>query len=463
MKMTKRIIALMMAVALLAAILVGCSSNNNNTNGSSDADSNSDSSASSAASGDDSENTIQGTGDSNVPLSMTLFDVEYTVGVSKIKDLNDNEWGYDADSWSDVDMDEKLELGKYNSNASYKKMDNNTTEITVSFENLDEPFATPANCNITDLSFEGTPDGTIKKAGVKILGGKVDLTTCSTPDDLDKALGSVLSSYTKETTDYSSFTVVDYKFDLKDGSVDIYTQVDNDSKAFSKIKADLRYSEDTSEDENETGEKASSVSTGMSESMNGFTALATSGDSDKLAPSITLFDKVYTVGKTTLKDLVDDGWGYDTDDWGEVDMEKEVKYKTGYNNKKMHNNTAEIEVSIGNYTAKFAKPEDCIVTGISIDGTIDGVISKAGVKLCGDIDLTECKTTPDLEDKIEKAASWAEKKEYSESVYDYHFLANDGNGSIVMYVTLDDDSKIKNYKVELKITDDYTYKEPAKD
>lgn len=466
MKMTKKIIAIVMAVAMLTALLAGCSSgnSNNNNNNNTNSSSQDDSSSSAASSQKEGENTISGTGNNSaLSPSMTLFDVEYTLGKSRVKDLMEHEWGRDPESWKDVDMDQKIEYKDRTAGNYYnKKLDNDTTEVTISYENLAETFATPENCVITKMQFEGSPDGTIGKAGVKLFGGKIDLATCTTPDKLETALGSALSSYTKEESDYSSFTSTVYKFDVKNGSVYMYTNTDKDTNTLSKIDTTIDYKEDEeTEDDSSTGTKPMSIFPAKSESMwDDAQKLSTSGDSSKLTPSVSLFDKDYTIGKLTLKQLVEDGWGYDTESWKGIDMEGAVEYKKGYTDKTMHNNTAEIDVSIGTYASVSGKPEDCIVTGISIEGSPDGVFTKAGVKLCdGKIDLAEYSTLTELEDALSSATSWVEKRKVSDSYYTYHFLAEDGNGSVQLAVSLDyvNENKIKNYDVDLEINDKYTY------
>ncbi len=206
-------------------------------------------------------------------------------------------------------------------------------------------------------------------------------------------------------------------------------------------------------------EKAGSVSVGKTDSLwKNSTELTTSGDSKELTPTITIFDKEYTIGLTTLKQLVDEGWGYDTESWKKVNMDQKIEYKTGYSGKTLDNNTAEIQVSIGNYASTFATPVDCIVTEIEMKGSPDGVFTKAGVKICGDkIDLSKYATIDDLESALSSAASWVEKKENSSKSYSYHFLAQDGNGSITLSVATDDSKKIKNYDLDMKISSDYSF------
>ena len=462
MKMTKRVLAVVMVVALIAALLVGCGKSNNNNNNNENSSSAAESAAgSSAASLADGEEAVTGSGDnSKLALSMTLFDVEYTLGKSKVKDLSDHEWGYDPESWKNVDMDKKIEYKEVPSDSYGKKMDNDTTEISLSYKNLSETFATPANCEITSLDFSGSPDAAIAKAGVKILGGKIDLTTCTDVSKLESALGTALSSYTKKSDDYSSFTSIDYKFELKDGKGSISVQNDKEKNVISKITASLDYNDEAAVSETTSGEAASYVSTGQSKAMwekDGET-LSASGDSSKLTPSISLFDKDYTVGKTTLKQMVEDGWGYDSEKWKDVDMKGNVEYKKGFSNKTLHNNTAEAEIDICNYASVSALPEDCIVSTIKVEGSPDGVFTKAGIKLCdGKIDLSSFTSISDVEDALKSAASWVEKKKVSDTLYNYHFLPENGNGSVVMYVSLDKDNKIRNYDIEVSVNDKYTY------
>lgn len=254
MKMTKRIIAVVMAVAMLSALLVGCSfgnsSNNSNTannannannnNSSSAADSAVSSAVSSAASSEeDTEETIQGTGDNtSLDLSMTLFDVEYIVGKSRVKDLSDNDWGYDPEDWKDVDMDEKIEY-KMNG-GSYKSMDNSTTEVTISYKNLAETFATPEQCILSMLEFKGSPDGAIVKAGVKLFGGKVDLSTCTSFDEMDTAFKAVCSTFVKEKQYESEYTTsYTYEAELTDGNMRIYASFDNKANTMKDIDVTL--------------------------------------------------------------------------------------------------------------------------------------------------------------------------------------------------------------------------------
>lgn len=459
--MTKKIIAIVMAVAIIASLLAACgnsdNNNNNNTNSSSEADSGADSAASSQA---DGENSISGTGNNDTAvLSMTLFDVEYTLGKSKVKDLVDHDWGYDPDSWKDVDMDKKIE---YKQDGEYsKKMDNNTTEITISYDNLAETYAAPADCVLTQIDFDGETDGAIAKAGVKILGGKVDLTTCTTTEKFETALNSVLSTYSKEDSDYSTFVSSSYKFELKNGNGYIHTQVDKEKNTITKFSVMLHYDKyaEEEEDSSDSSEKPSGVYFPKSEKMwDDSEKITGSGDSADLANMISIFDKDYTIGKVFLKQMTEDGWGMDTDTWKNVDLERSIEYKKGYSNKELHNNTAEAEIDIGNLASVSAVPADCLVTSIEINGAPDGVFTKADVKLCdGKIEISKLTSASDLEDALKEAASWYEKKSGSDTYYSYHFLTNDGKGSVVMNVSLDKDKKISKYDVKMTLTDQFTY------
>ena len=458
--MTKRIIAVLLAVLIVATLMSACSGNSNNAN---TGDSDKGEAATEAVKEADSAST----GDNSTAVfSMTLFDVEYIVGHSRVKDLTDNNWGYDAESWKEIDMDKKIE---YKEKGGYSlKLDNNTTDLKISYENLAQTYAKPEECVISEMEFKGTPDGTIGKAGLKILGGKVDLTKCTSFDEIDNSLKAVLSDYEKEQlydSEYSaSYT---YKAELPAGRLSIYANFDKKDNKMGDIDVTLDlnsefvYSEDgsvTSASTEQSGEKTSSVYMGKTDSMwDDGLKLSTEGDSSKLAPSITLFDKVYTVGATTLKQMTGDGWGYDTEDWKEVNMDAKVEYKRAYSDKTLHNKTAEIEVDIANFADIFAKPEDCFVTQIKISGSPDGVFTKAGVKLCDKIDLSKCTTKKELEDALKSAASWVERHDISTRSVAYHFLAEDGNGNIVLYVSVDDEGKINNVNVELTINDKYTY------
>ena len=253
MKMTKRILAIVMVVAMLAVLLVGCSNkpNNNNTannTNSSAADSAVSSATSSAASSaassqKEGEETFSGTGDnSKAVLSMTLFDKEYTLGKSRVKDLSDNDWGYDPEDWKDIDMEKKIEYKQ--TGGSYLTMDNSTTEIEISFKNLAETFAVPEQCILTRLQFKGSPDGAITKAGVKIFGGKIDLTKCTSFDELDSQLKSTLSSYVREKQTDSEYTLsYTYKAETKDGKFYMYASFDKKENKMKNIDTsfDLNY------------------------------------------------------------------------------------------------------------------------------------------------------------------------------------------------------------------------------
>lgn len=236
-----------MIVALLAALLVGCSNkpnNNNNNNISSAADSAVSSAVSSAASSkasskEETAETVTGTGDNaSLAFSMTLFDKEYVVGKNRVKDLADNDWGYDPEDWKDVDMEEKIEY-KMNG-GSYKSMDNSTTEVTISYKNLAETFATPENCVITMMEFKGSPDGAISKAGVKLFGGKVDLSKCTSFEELDAAFKAACSSFVKEKKYESEYTTsYTYEAELTDGKLRIYASFDNKESKMKDIDTTL--------------------------------------------------------------------------------------------------------------------------------------------------------------------------------------------------------------------------------
>ena len=267
MKKATKLIALLMCAAFLVSLLAGCevgfgkSSSESSDSAASQADSQaasstaassaassqgtglSDISSAAASSEEETKQTITGTGDNTkLPYTMTLFDVEYTVGHSRVKELFDNSWGMDPEDWKDVDLEEKIEYKM--TGGSYKTLDNNTTEVTISYKNLAETFATPEDCVISMMSFEGSPDGAIKKAGVKLFGGKVDLSQLTTFDEIDTAFKSVFSSFDKELIyDSDYITSYSYEAELPDGKVRVYASYYNEDKKMDSIEVtmDLNY------------------------------------------------------------------------------------------------------------------------------------------------------------------------------------------------------------------------------
>lgn len=186
--------------------------------------------------------TIEGTGNSaDVPLTMTLFGVEYTVGESKVKDLVDNGWGYDSESWKDIDMDKEIEYK--DGMKQNKTLDNNTTEVSIQYKNLADTFAVPEDCIVSFMAFAGSINGSISKAEVKIMDENLELSSITTVEDFDEALKAEFSSFKKRAGYYGDNTY-DYKCNIDDVGEYWFTLHTSDGSEITKFFVYEKLSDD---------------------------------------------------------------------------------------------------------------------------------------------------------------------------------------------------------------------------
>lgn len=225
----KKFTAVLMVLILVIGCLGACNSSGNDnkpTEGETTASSSkAASSKSSSKESEASENKLlTGPGNNNdIALDLTLFDKKYTLGKSKVKDLVDNDWGYDSNSWADVNMEEEIEYKEYSKEK--RSMDKDTTELFLKYTNFAETFAVPADCIITYLEFSGSPDGAINKAGVKIFDGEVDLAQCTNISELEEALCKVVGSMHRDTISKG----YKYHFGNFDGTLDLNVDTTGDT------------------------------------------------------------------------------------------------------------------------------------------------------------------------------------------------------------------------------------------
>ena len=93
------------------------------------------------------------------------------------------------------------------------------------------------------------------------------------------------------------------------------------------------------------------------------------GNSSSKTLSVIIFGSEITLGKTTVQDLLDDGWGKDPEYWKDVDLEKEVEYKKdSISGKELDKRGIEIKVGFENITDAFAKYKDCTINSLSFEG-----------------------------------------------------------------------------------------------
>ena len=181
------------------------------------------------------DGTKKGKGDNdNLPLNVSLFGKEYTLGKTTVKELSADSWGKDSESWKEVDETKKIEFK--DNGPSGLEMDNNTAEIRIRYRNLVDTFAVPEDCVLSELEFEGTLDGSCKKTDFSFFGGKIKPTDYTSLADLHEAMNNVLGMYKfkEEESEYSITNT--YQIETKNGRFYIYGY---QSKSDNSIKIDF--------------------------------------------------------------------------------------------------------------------------------------------------------------------------------------------------------------------------------
>lgn len=93
------------------------------------------------------------------------------------------------------------------------------------------------------------------------------------------------------------------------------------------------------------------------------------GNSANKELSVQIFGSTITLGKTTVQDLLDDGWGQDPESWKDVDLEKEIEYKKdSVSGKEMDKRGIEVTIGFENLTGAFVKMKDCTINSLRISG-----------------------------------------------------------------------------------------------
>ena len=179
--------------------------------------------------------SIVGDGDnSKLKMDITLFDKTYTVGETKVQTLFNDGWGKDSESWEEVNLDEKIEYKK--SGPYGLELDNNTTEMKISYKNLAETFAKPADCIVSSMTFSGKPEATMKKAGAKIFGKTLDLSSCTDIEKLEAALKKSVGGASVESRKYTYSSYYYYTIELNGiGKVKIDATQDNEKQTLSNL------------------------------------------------------------------------------------------------------------------------------------------------------------------------------------------------------------------------------------
>lgn len=177
---------------------------------------------------------VSGNGDNaSLPLSVTLFDAEYTIGESTVQDLFDQDWGKDPEAWKKIDLSVPVESGEVG--GSYLTIDKTTTEAYISFINLSDEPAVPAKCALSMIDFKGSTEGGLKKAGVKCLGSKLTLADITSPEKMEMELSAICSSYKKGKVKLPGYSFYYYVVELDGGKVRFDVTVKNDSQEITSI------------------------------------------------------------------------------------------------------------------------------------------------------------------------------------------------------------------------------------
>lgn len=161
------------------------------------------------------------------------------------------------------------------------------------------------------------------------------------------------------------------------------------------------------------------------------------GSNDELALSMTLYGTTYTLGKSTVGDLVKNGWEKDEKNWEKIKPDQKIPAHSrniiAKNMKRGGEDDADkdsIFISFRNITDKPSVPDKCALSKIEVNGRFDTSFGRSKLS-CFDkkLDFTKCTDAPSFESELKKLVGTAtrEVKGYFYSTYyKYHFKVHGG-------------------------------------
>lgn len=167
--------------------------------------------------------------------------------------------------------------------------------------------------------------------------------------------------------------------------------------------------------------------------------LTGSGDNDKLELSLSLYGKDYTLGESTVGDLIHNGWEKEKNTWASIPenhrlpahsvnvIAKMMKYEETHD---------KIFISYRNVSGKQLPDNQCALSKIQLNGRYDTIFSASKVHCFGGkLDLAKCVDRQSFETELKKLVATARYRVegYYYSTYNkYSFNVKNGKAYIVV-------------------------------
>ena len=188
-----------------------------------------------------------------------------------------------------------------------------------------------------------------------------------------------------------------------------------------------------------------------------------SGKNSALSPSFTLYGKTYTLGKSTVGDLVKNGWVKDEKNWAKIkDNQKIPAHSVNIIAKYLTYGEEEdadgIFISFRNVTDKPCTPDKCALSKIELNGRYDTSFGKSKLSLFENkLDMVKCIDQPSFESALTGLVSKATRKTegyFYSTYYKYHIKINNGTSDITVR-TDSSTGRLRNISVALVLSADY--------
>lgn len=187
------------------------------------------------------------------------------------------------------------------------------------------------------------------------------------------------------------------------------------------------------------------------------------GKNSELGLNMTLYGVTYTLGKSTVGDLLKNDWSKDEVNWEKIKPNQKIPaHSRNIIAKNMkhgdENDKDSMFISFRNITDKTLTPDECALSKIEVNGRFDTCFAKSKLS-CFDkkLDFTKCTDAPSFEAELKKLVGTAtrEVKGYFYSTYyKYHFKVPNGHSDIVVR-TDSSTGKLRNISVSIVLKDEY--------
>lgn len=171
------------------------------------------------------------------------------------------------------------------------------------------------------------------------------------------------------------------------------------------------------------------------------TTITGTGKNSLLSPSVSLYGKNYTMGKSTVEDMLKDGWKKPEDNWVKIPPEKVMPaHSVNIIAKNLYQGEGEdkrsLFISFRNITGEPRKVDKCALSKIDLEGKYDSLLGEAKVTMFdGKLDLAKCVDVKSFETQLKELVSKAQLKVegyFYSTYYKYSFKVKNGSAYIVV-------------------------------